>query len=349
MRLYRAIGTVLTILAACGSLYGAAQGETDVVAEIGGHKVTRAELEQKETARLLKIRSQYYQAEREAVDAFIDDYLLEQKALQEHLTVVELVKRDLESHIQDPTEDQLKVYYEGLDTTEPYDVVREKILFSIRQRRLKKARTEYVRALREQAGVTISLAAPTESVSIGDNVPRGPRDAKVQIVEFADYECPYCRQLHPTLKKLEHEFDGKISLVYMDMPLPMHPRAAKAAEATHCAGAQGHYWDVHDWLFEDATHLEMAQMKEHARALHLNAEQFDKCMDSGEQSAAVKKDLAEAQHLGLNSTPALFINGHFFSGAVKYPALRAIVEQELTAAGPVSQSQGGQDAAKPAK
>jgi len=319
------------------------------VAEVLGHKVTLAEVEQKETAKLLKIRSQYYQAEREAVEAFIDSYLLEQKALQEHLTVADLVKRDLESHIQDPTEDQLKVYYEGLDTTEPYVAVREKVLLSIRQRRLKKAVAEYVRALREQAGVTISLAAPTESVSIGDEVPRGPRDAKVQIIEFADYECPYCRQLHPTLKKLEQEFDGKIAVVYMDMPLPMHPRAAKAAEATHCAGAQGHYWDMHDWLFEDVTHLEMAQMKEHARALHLNAEQFDKCLDSGEQSAAVKKDLTEAQHLGLTGTPALFINGHFFSGAVKYPALREIIEQELAAAGRVSQIEGSQGAVGPAK
>lgn len=152
-------------------------------------------------------------------------------------------------------------------------------------------------------------------------------------------------------QEAEQEFDGKIAFVYMDLPLSMHPRAAKAAEATRCAGAQGqgHYWDLHDWLFEDATHLEMAQMKEHARAVHLNAEQFDKCLDSGEQSAAVKKDVSEAQHLGLTGTPSLFINGHFFSGVIKYPALREIIEQELTAPGRVSPSQGGQGGPGPAK
>ena len=333
MRQYRALAFIFLIIPACGSLQGAGEGETDVVAEIGGQKVTRAQLEKKEAARLLKIRSQYYQAEREALNQFIDDFLLEQKAMQEHLSVADLVKRDLESHIQDPTEDQLRVYYEGLTTDQPYEAVRDKILYTIRQGRLKKARAEYVRSLREQAGVSISLMAPTESVAIDGAPVRGPRDAKVQIIEFADYECPYCQQISPSLKKLEQEFDGKIAMVYKDMPLPMHPRAAKAAEATRCAGAQGHYWEMHDWLFEDAKHLEAAQVKEEARALHLNAEQFDKCLDTGEQSAAVQKDFAEAQHLGLSGTPSFFINGHFFSGAVKYATLREVIEEELAGEG----------------
>jgi hypothetical protein len=227
-------GLILIAVSTAGGLRAgsAIEGGAEVVAEIGGHKVTRAELEQKEAAKLLKVRSQYYLAERQALDQLIDDYLLEDKARAEHLTVAELIKRDIESKIKDPTEDQLQVYYEGLGTDQTYADVREKILFSIHQRRVTAARAEYVRVLREQAGVLVSLAAPTADVPINGAPIQGLREAPVTIIEFADYECPYCQQIHPLLKKLEQEFDGKIALAFKDMPLPMHPRAAKAAEAT---------------------------------------------------------------------------------------------------------------------
>jgi protein-disulfide isomerase len=325
-------GLILIAVSTAGLRAGSAiEGGAEVVAEIGGHKVTRAELEQKEAAKLLKVRSQYYLAERQALDQLIDDYLLEDKARAEHLTVAELIKRDIESKIKDPTEDQLQVYYEGLGTDQTYADVREKILFSIHQRRVTAARAEYVRVLREQAGVLVSLAAPTADVPINGAPIQGLREAPVTIIEFADYECPYCQQIHPLLKKLEQEFDGKIALAFKDMPLPMHPRAAKAAEATRCAGVQGKFWELHDLLFEHPGHLEVPQLKEYAQTLQLDMEKFDKCLESGEQTAVVQKDFAEAQHLGLTGTPSFFVNGHFFSGIVKYNTLREMVEQELAA------------------
>lgn len=333
MHSYIRAGLILVAVATAGGLRAgsAADSGAEVVAEIGGHKITRAELEQKGAAKLLKVRSQYYLAEREALNQLIDDYLLEEKARLEHLTVAELVKRDVESKVQDPSEDQLRVYYEGVGTDEPYAAVREKILSSIHQRRLSKAGTEYVRALREQAGVLVSLSAPTADVPVNGAPLQGGREAPVTIIEFADYECPYCQQIHPLLKKLEQEFDGKVALAFKDMPLPMHPRAAKAAEAARCAGTQGKFWELHDSLFEHAGHIEIPQLKEYAQTLHLDMEKFDKCLDSGEQTAAVQKDFAEAQRLGLTGTPSFFVNGHFFSGMIKYNTLRDIVEQELAA------------------
>jgi protein-disulfide isomerase len=118
----------------------------------------------------------------------------------------------------------------------------------------------------------------------------------------------------------------------------MHKRAEKAAEAARCAGAQGHFWEVHDWLFEGTAHLELTQIKEYARTLKLDAERFDKCLDSGEQAAAVQTDLAEATRLGLSGTPSFFLNGHFFSGIVKYDTLREMVEQESAGGGPSTHS-----------
>jgi protein-disulfide isomerase len=109
----------------------------------------------------------------------------------------------------------------------------------------------------------------------------------------------------------------------------MHAHAEKAAEATRCAAEQGKFWELHDALFDNNQKLELAQLKEYARMLKLDATRFDKCLDTSEQAAAVKKDFAQGQRLGLTGTPSFFINGHFLSGAVKYSTLREVVEQQL--------------------
>ncbi|PYU29749.1 MAG: hypothetical protein DMG31_16245 [Acidobacteria bacterium] len=309
------------------------EANSAAVAEVSGHKLTRADLEQKQAAKLLEARYQYYLTEREAVNRLIEDQLLEMRASREHLTVEQLLERDVTSQIKDPTEDQLQVFYEGLQTKEPFAVVREKIVATLRQLRLAKAGAAYLQTLRDAADVRIDLAPPQAEVAV-DNAPRrGPQDAPVLIVEFADYECPYCQQIHPELNKLEEEFAGKVALAYKDFPLPMHPRAEKAAEAARCAAEQGKFWEFHDALFDDHQ-MELAQLKEHARTLKLDAASFDQCLDAGEQAAAVRKDFAQAQRLGLTGTPAFFVNGHFLGGAVSYSTLREVVEQQLAASVP---------------
>jgi predicted DsbA family dithiol-disulfide isomerase len=307
----------------------AADNASDVVAEIGGHKVTRAELEQKKAAKLFQARNQLYIAERDALNQFIDDQLLEEKAQAEHLSVEQLVQRDIISHISDPTEDQLQVYYEGLGTDEPFATVREKILGHIHELRVSKARSEYLKDLRNQFSVLVTLSPPSAHVSLEGAEIRGPKNPSVTLIEFADYECPYCQQIHAELKKLMQQFDGKMAFAFKDCPLPMHRRAGKAAEAARCAGDQEAFWEYHDLLFENGGKLEVAQLKEYARTLKLDTGRFDKCLDSGAQTAVVQKGLQEAKELGISGTPSFFINGHFFSGVVNYEDLRGMVEKEL--------------------
>jgi len=300
-----------------------------VVAEVDGQKLTRADLEQKQGAKLLQARYQQYLAEREALDQLIDQQLLEMQADREHVSVEELLQREVTGRVKDPTEDQLQVFYEGLKTTEPFDAVRDKILGTIRQIRLGKARSAYVQSLRSQASVRILLTPPNAQMTPDNAQRRGPENAPVLLVEFADYECPYCQAVHPELKKLQDEFGDKLAVVFKDFPLPMHANAQKAAEAARCAGAQGRFWDFHDRLFSNGRKFELAQLKEQARTLGLDGARFDRCLDANEQAGAVQKDFAEGQRLGLTGTPSFFINGHFLSGAVKYATLREIVGQQL--------------------
>lgn len=303
-----------------------------VILEIDGAKITFADLERKHPAGLFQARNNFYQAERKAVEEFIDDYLLEQQAQKEKVTVAQLLERHVTGKIPgDPPEEAIRVYYEGVDTTEPYATVRGQILDHIRENRLIKAKAAYMQSLHSQAHMTLRFGPPRAEVALKDTPIRGVSDAPVMIVEYADYECAYCQQTQPALEKILTEFQGKVGFAYKDVPLPAHTHAQKAAEAAHCADAQGKYWEYHDLLFK-TKELEVPKLKEDAGALKLDTTLFNKCLDSGEKAAGVKAELAEAQGLGLQGTPSFFVNGRFFSGGLSYEQLHAVIQEELNAA-----------------
>jgi len=299
-----------------------------VVAEVSGHKLTSGDLEQQEGGKLLQARYQYYLNQRKALDDLIDNQLLANEAAKKHLTVDQLLEQEVYKQVKDPTEDQLQVYYEGLDTQQPYEAIRVQVLEHIRELRRTKARAAYVEALRKQADISVLLMPPTANIDLANSYIRGPRDAEIVLVEFADYECPYCEKVTPGLQQLRKEYGDKVAIAFKDLPLPMHHRAEKAAEAARCAGAQGKFWEYHDVLFSSKA-LDIPDLKKHARALNLDGDRFDKCLDNGDMTELVKKDLEEGKSLGLSGTPSFFINGHFFSGAVDYAALKQMVDQQL--------------------
>jgi protein-disulfide isomerase len=299
------------------------------VLEIDGQKLTLADIESKHPAGLFQARNAFYEAQKKAVEEFVTEYLLESQAKKENVTVAELLKRHVDSTLaKDPSDESLRVYYEGLDTTESFDAVRDKILDAIRQRRLAKAKTAYLDSLRRQVKIAALAKPPRAQITLKDTPVKGRTDAPVVLVEYADYECPYCQQIQPAIDKLAAEYAGKISIAFKDVPLPMHSNAQKAAEAAHCAGSQGKYWEYHDLLFTSRQYG-LPMLKEHARALKLDGSVFDRCLDSSQHADLVKTQLMEAQGLGLPGTPAFFINGRFLTGAVSYDILRQVVDEEL--------------------
>jgi protein-disulfide isomerase len=301
-----------------------------VVAEVNGHTLTESDLDHKMSGSLLQARYQYYMTERKALDKLVDDELLALAAEHEKMTTDQFLEKKVYKDIKDPTEDQLQVYYEGMESQEPYEDLHDRLIEHIRQLRRDKARAAYVKTLRTQATLQILLAPPVADVDMNDAVVRGAKDAPVQLLEFADYECPYCQKANPLLQKLKDEYGDKLTIAYKDFPLPMHKRSQKASEAARCAGEQGKYWEYHDILYS-SHQLDPADLRKHAQTLKLDEAKFDKCLDSGAEADAVKKNLDEAKSLGLSGTPSFFANHHFFSGAVDYSTLREMVEQQLRA------------------
>lgn len=308
------------------------QDGNTVIAEIDGTRLTLAQFESKRPTALFQARNSFFDAERKAVEEYIDDLLLERQAQKENVTVAQLLEKHVNATIaKDPDDAALRVYYEGIDTKESFEAVRDKIIDHIRQRRLAKAKTAYIEALRSQAKITLQVGAPRLQISLTNTPVRGVNAAPLTFVEYADYECPYCQQVQPVIEKVEAEFKGKIAFAYKDMPLPMHAHAQKAAEAALCAGVQNKYWEYHDLLLK-TKELEVSQLKASARRLGLEAAAFDKCLDSGERADAVRATLEEAERLGLQGTPGFFLNGRFFNGIMSYDQMRKIMEDELNRA-----------------
>lgn len=324
----------LFALALCFSAAYTLQAQTDpdskkdVVARVAGKDLTMADLQTKESGKLLQADYQYYLSRRKVLEDLIDTQLLEDAARSKNIPFDQFLDKEVYKNIKDPTEDQLQVYYEGLDTKESYEAIRDEVLQHIRELRQAKARTAYVDNLRKQANISISLMPPVADVHTDHSYARGSMDAPVVMIEFADYECPYCQKVNPHVQQLKKEFGDKLTVVYKDFPLPMHHGSEKAAEAARCAGEQNKFWEYHDVLFY-SKQLEVAELKEHARVLKLDGEQFDTCLDNGQESAAVRKDLEEAKGLGLTGTPSFFVNGHFFSGVVDYNVLKDMINQQI--------------------
>lgn len=319
------------------------QDNNSVVAKVGGTDVTSADFEKKEAGDLLQARYTMYQSERKVLDQFIDNQLLEAQAKKEGLTVDQLLEKEAYKGIKDPTDDQLEVFYEGLDKeSQPFSAVKDQIRDHIRELRRSKSRSAYMESLRAKANIKIMLAPPAADVDAQSANVRGSKDAPVTLVEFADYQCPYCAKVNPVLLAIEKEYGNRLAVVFKDFPLPMHKDAEKASEAARCAGEQGKFWEYHDLLFT-SRQTDLPGLKKQAGDLKLDQAKFDTCLDSGSQVAAVKKDQEEGTRLGITATPSFFINGHFFSGAADAKTIEELIAMEM----PASSSAGASTAVPP--
>lgn len=168
-------------------------------------------------------------------------------------------------------------------------------------------------------------------VGAGSNLALGPEGAPITIVEFSDYQCPFCRQFHEeTFQSLLDAYPDQIRFVYRDFPLTgSHPEAQPAAEAARCASDQGKFWDYHHALFENQESLGPGLYMEIATTLRLDRETFESCMNSGRHTDEVLADTFDGLNLGLEGTPTFFINGRRLVGAQPLSAFTAIIDEEL--------------------
>lgn len=179
---------------------------------------------------------------------------------------------------------------------------------------------------------TQATADPAKLPTVSDSdYIRGDKNAKITLIEYSDFECPFCLRHLPTIEKILSEYKGKVRLVYRHFPLSFHPQAQKAAEAFECAGEQGKPYEMHDKIFEanEARNMNVETWKKIAKDLGLNTSKFNNCLDTGKYVNKISNQQNEGAQAGVEGTPATFVNGRLVSGAVPYEQFKVIIDSLL--------------------
>lgn len=159
---------------------------------------------------------------------------------------------------------------------------------------------------------------------------KGPDDAPITIIEFADFECPFCGRVASTLGRIEKVYQGRVKFVWKHFPLSIHKNAVPAALAAEAARKQGKFWEYHDKLFENQQQLTMNDLKRYSQELQLDEALFEKHMSEPELRKRVDTDRDEAEQLEVSVTPSFFINGRYLRGAQPFEAFAKVIDEELT-------------------
>jgi protein-disulfide isomerase len=325
---------LLTCCAAAQDKAPAHPGEP--LAVIGGKPVYDDQLPADEQAQLARMMQQVYGVKMRALHEVLDQKLIATEAKKKDVSEDELFKSEVVSKVVEPTEEQVRAYYESRpdQVKQPYDDVKDRIRKGLKDVEIQQARAVYVQGLWQQAlndgELAILMSPPKIEIKADPSRLRGDPKAPITIVEFSDYSCPFCRKAESTISGLLAKYPGQVKLTYRDYPLQeLHPQAQMAAEASRCAGEQGKYWEYHDLLFAYSDKQGREDLIEDARNLKLDDQQFEACLSSDRYKRQIEQDVQLASRAGIVSTPGFFINGTFVSGAQPAEVFEKIIDRQL--------------------
>jgi len=313
----------------------------DVVATVGSKSITAAEMDdralQEPASNFGNIRlvQAIYEARRRAVDQIVADALIDQEARSRGVERSALIEKEITDKVTPVTDVDVANWYQINQARvqgAPLDQVRAPIRAYLVQERMEEARQRFIGVLKEKTAVRVTLEPPRLKVA-ATGPSKGPASAPIEMVEFSDFQCPFCLRAHATVDEVLKKYGDRIHFVYRHYPLPNHPNARPAAEAAACAAEQGKFWQYHDRLFEQQSRLSEADLKAHAAALGLDAPKFNACVDSRKYRDQVETDMKEGNEAGVDGTPAFFINGRLLSGAQPFQAFQRLIDEELGRAG----------------
>src|SRR5687767_11698525 len=318
------------------------QAPGDVAARIGDRAVTIRELDERwskdDAAQNAEVTQMIYDGRRAALEAIIADSLIGEAAKASGMSADGWLEAEIGKRVTAVTDGEVSTFYTAnLSQMQgrPLEAMSPAITRYLTDQRRAQARETIIGELRKKGpAVRVALDVPRVSVAVAASNPtQGSSSAPVTLIEFSDYQCPFCQRVEPTLKRLRAAYGDKLRIVWKDFPLTqIHPQAFKAGEAAHCAGDQGKFWEYHDRLFANQQALQPADLKKHAADLGLDAAAFGTCLDSSKHGERVRDGVSQGTALGVNSTPTTFINGRRLSGAQPYEVFVAAIDEELSRA-----------------
>lgn len=345
------ISLLVIALLACGPSPQASEGNTTsndstaatapvTVATWSGGTISSDDLDGTIKTNLIKLEADFvtgqHEARQQGLDALIGEKVLEAEAKKRGLEGVEaLLKAEVNDKVKEPSEDEIKMFYGVMQRRmggRSLEEVRPSLVNEIKRRAFSERFEAFMTEMNTAYAVNISLPAPKMPripVSADDDPFIGPEDAPITIVQFAEFQCPYCGRAKEVIDQLMEKYPGKIKMVHRDFPLSFHDRAIPAAVAANCAGEQEKYWPMYELLMSNQRALTDADFTSYATKIGLDLEKWTACRADPKQEAEVQADFEDGSEAGVQGTPAFFVNGIFLNGAVPLEKFTAIIDQEL--------------------
>jgi protein-disulfide isomerase len=336
-----AFATALALACSGGLGGGAGKAPSDasqIAAELEGERITVGELDERAKERLYVREtrggeaSAVYELRQEALDAWIEERVLALEAKRRGIDVDALIAEEVAAR-GPVTDEEVAAFYEknrarvrGRSLEQLSDDIRR----HLQEQREQEVRTAFV----EKAKVDVHLEPPR--VQVSDSGPSmGPSDAPVTLIEFSDFQCPFCARAMPVVQQLRDHYPTQLRVIYKHLPLEaIHPRARAAAEASVCADEQGKFWAFHDRIFANQGALADEDLRGHAAALELDLAAYDACRSDPKRGERIAADMAEARVAGVSGTPAFVLNGVLLRGLQSPEALMARIDRVLGDAAP---------------
>ena len=320
----------------------AASGAADATpaARLGGTTITVAEVDEVIKEELFLRASEggspakLHEIREEALLRMVSERIVDDAARERGVSPEVLMEEAADQAAPVTDEDVEAFFEENADRLQgsSLEELRERIREGLQQRARAESQRTYVEALRESSSVEVLLVRPRIRVDpLGPS--RGNPDAPVTIVEFSDYQCPYCKRAETTVRAVLDRFPNEVRYVYRHFPLEsIHPQARDASEAAVCADEQGRFWDYHDLLFEKTPAFEAADLEAYAEELGLDLESFRSCIARDDVEERVEQDLVAGRRAGVRGTPAFFVNGISLSGNRPLEDFVEVIQEELDGA-----------------
>jgi protein-disulfide isomerase len=326
-------------LLACSSASSQQLGANDPAARIGDRVVTVKELEDRwrasDPGEHAEITQKLYEGRRTALEEIVAESLIAAAAKGKGMSPEAWVESEISKRARPVGEADVVAFFQANVTQmqgRSLDDMAPAIRRFLTTQQETAARQALIDELRKAGpAVRMLFDAPRHQVDLAAGDPSiGSTSAPVTLIEFSDFQCPFCLRVAPTLKQIQAKYGDRVRIVWKDFPLTqIHPQAFKASEAAHCAGEQGKYWEYHDRLFANQQALQVPDLKRYATDMSLDAAKFNACLDGSKYAERVRDGVAQGTRLGVNSTPTVYINGRLLSGAQPYEAFAALIDEEL--------------------
>jgi len=297
----------------------------DLLAQIDGQPLYEKDLD-------IRTQNSLYENKKQMVDGYVREKLLSGYMTKKGYTDRDtFITKEIKEKVKAPTEKEIKENYKNSKSTQPYDQVKPQIEMSLKNSRMREKFMGLFDELMKGKEIVYYFTRPKVDVTLfPDDIFMGPKDAPITLVEYTDFQCPYCKKSQDTLKEIHQKYGDKVKHIFRYFPIPQHTESRNASNASYCANEQGKFWEYHDIVFARQEEIKAENFTKWAEELKLDKAKFAKCLTDKPYDKLIQRDMDSGKPLGVQSTPTFFINGMVISGAQPFSAFEGIIKSELS-------------------